>query len=742
MSTQYKVCNCNRSMPLDAASGERMGAALGVGPLPVATQLCRKEVGGFLAALDGVDDVVVACTQERALFGELAEQRNAAAPLRFVNIRETGGWGREARDALPKMTALLAAAALPTPEPVPTVGYDSAGHVLIVGPARRALPWAQRLQATLEVSVLLTESANSNPTELAPGRDATPMLSDRSYPTWSGTDIEVKGWLGAFEVQWRQSNPIDLEVCTRCNACVDVCPENAIDLTYQIDMAKCTGHRDCVKACGAIGAIDFTRELAPRTLQADLVFDLSDAPILTLHQPPQGYFAPGPDALKQADDAMRLTQMVGQFEKAKFFVYKDKLCAHGRNGITGCTACIDVCSAEAISHNGNQIKVNPQLCVGCGACTTVCPSGALSYAWPRATDLGLRIKTVLNTFIAAGGREPGLLLHSEEEGTRLIEALGRMARANTHAPRNAQPSQSSSPLSGLPARLVPLPLHHVASVGIDVWLAAVAWGASHIGILLTGVEAPQYVAALQKQIDVAQAILAGLGYTGTHITLVRAATPKQLDVALQGLRPATTPMPRATFHVAPEKRTTLDFALEHLLRHAPQAAVTAAPPASGLKGTPGTLAEIALPAGALYGTVELNKASCTLCMACVGACPESALMDNANMPQLRFVERNCVQCGLCEKTCPEDAITLRPRLLLGDPAKQARVLNEAAPYHCIRCNKPFGTLQIVENMLSKLALHGAFAGNLDRIRMCSDCRVVDMMDNKNEMSITDIRRRP
>jgi ferredoxin len=767
MSTQYKVCNCNRSMPLDAAAGEKIGAALGVGPLPVATQLCRKEVGGFLSALDGVDDVVVACTQERALFGELATQRNAVAPLRFVNIRETGGWGREARDALPKMTALLAAAALPTPEPVPTVSYDSAGHVLIVGPARRVLPWAQRLQATLEVSVLLTESTAVIPTELAPGRETAPMLSDRAYPTWSGTDIEVKGWLGAFEVEWRQSNPIDLEICTRCNACVDVCPENAIDLSYQIDMAKCTGHRDCVKACGAIGAIDFTRDLAPRSLQADMVFDLSDAPILTLHQPPQGYFAPGGDALKQADDAMRLTQMVGQFEKAKFFVYKDKLCAHGRNGITGCTACIDVCSAEAVSHNGNLIKVNPQLCVGCGACTTVCPSGALSYAWPRATDLGSRIKTVLDTFIAAGGREPGLLLHAEEEGTRLIEALGRMARANTHPPRNARVSQSLSPLSGMPARLVPLPLHHVASVGIDLWLAAVAWGATHIGILLTGVEAPQYVQALEKQIDVAHAILAGLGYAGTHIALVRASSPEQLDLALQALRPAATPMPRATFHIAPEKRTTLDFAIEHLLRHAPPVGLTAAPAGnllrsapeigpqgglqSGLQGSlqgaqPGAgaspLREIALPAGALYGTVEVNKTSCTLCMACVGACPESALMDNANLPQLRFVERNCVQCGLCEKTCPEDAIILRPRLLLGDAAKQARVLNESPPYNCVRCNKPFGTRQIVENMLSKLALHGAFAGNLDRIRMCSDCRVIDMMDNTNETSITDIRRRP
>ncbi|HEX2604008.1 MAG TPA: 4Fe-4S ferredoxin, partial [Oxalicibacterium sp.] len=118
MTTQFKVCNCNRSMPLDRSSGEQLGTALGVAPLDVASELCRHEVGGYLSALDGSDRVVVGCTQERALFSELAEQKNTFAPLRFVNLRETGGWGAQAHHALPKMAALLAAAALPDPEPV------------------------------------------------------------------------------------------------------------------------------------------------------------------------------------------------------------------------------------------------------------------------------------------------------------------------------------------------------------------------------------------------------------------------------------------------------------------------------------------------------------------------------------------------------------------------------------------------------------------------------------------------
>ncbi len=697
MTTQFKICSCNRTMPLNAAAGAKLGAALGTDALPVASELCRREVGNYLDAVKGADEVVVACTQERALFSELAHQKKTVAPLRFVNIRETGGWGAEARDSLPKIAALLAAAALPEPEPVPVVSYESRGRVLIVGAADQALPWADRLREQLEVSVLLSSA-----------RNADALLQERSYPTFSGARIAIAGWLGAFKVSWHQENPIDLEACTRCMACVDACPEEAIDLLYQVDLDKCKSHRACVAACGAIGAIDFTRTVTARSGEYDLVFDLSDTPTLRMHQLPQGYFAPGRDLTRQMDAALKLTQMVGEFEKPRFFRFKEKLCAHSRNEKIGCNACIEVCSAEAIGHDGDHVKINPNLCAGCGACTTVCPSGAIEYAYPRVADMGIRLKTMLTTYGRAGGQQAALLFHSKERGAALIEHAGRLARAGGR---------------GIPARVIPVDVHHTASVGIDLWLAALSYGASNVAVLVTAEEAPQYIDALEAQMATAQAILSGLGYAGRHFQLIRAASAPELETALHSMQAAQIPAARATFNVASEKRGTLDFALEHLLRHAPE-----------------HKEEIALPAGSLFGTVNLNKEACTLCMSCVGACPESALMDSTDLPQLRFVEKNCVQCGLCEKTCPENAITLTPRLLLTDVAKKPRILNEAQPYHCIRCNKPFGTLQMIENMLSKLSLHSAFAGNLDRIKMCPDCRVIDMMENKREVSILNLTR--
>jgi hypothetical protein len=84
--------------------------------LTLHTTLCRREAGQFQKAVKTGDTVVVACTQEKRLFSELAEQTEGAiSPIRFVNIRETGGWGREAAHATPKMAALLAAGRWPLP---------------------------------------------------------------------------------------------------------------------------------------------------------------------------------------------------------------------------------------------------------------------------------------------------------------------------------------------------------------------------------------------------------------------------------------------------------------------------------------------------------------------------------------------------------------------------------------------------------------------------------------------------
>ncbi|MBU3549453.1 4Fe-4S dicluster domain-containing protein [Polynucleobacter sp. P1-05-14] len=691
--SQKLVCNCNGTMPLDAKT-------IGV---PIHQSLCRQEVGSFLKALDGSDSLVIACTQEGALFSELADQaeKPLVAPLRFVNIREVAGWTQEAKTSGPKIAALLALADMPEAEPVPVVNYESQGRLLIIGAGSQAIPWAEKLSPSLDVSVLCTQPGD--------------LPLTRSYPIFTGAVTKLDGYLGNFSVDWQLQNPIDPEMCTRCGACVEVCPEGAINLSFQIDLGKCKSHRDCVTACAGIGAISFDRKERERNSEFDLILDLRVDPKMRMSQTPQGYFAPGVDPLEQALAVNQLSEMVGEFEKPKYFAYNEKICAHGRNGKVGCSACIDVCSTGAIGSifkNGQgSVEVNPNLCMGCGACATACPSGAMRYNYPSVAHQGKELKTVASAFTAEAKKinqamAPSLLLHTLKAGTQMIDGLGRSA--------HVMPKQ----FEGLPAFVIPYGIEHIASTGLDLWLGALTYGFAEVTLLLSGDEDPAYRAVLEEQVVLANSILNAYGFEDrVHLILASSAediatVSKAMGILRQrgSLSPICTP---ASIGLSNQKRETLEAALEHLQKQAK---------------TPLPEMGVVLPKSSLLGGLAINKDACTLCMSCVSCCPEGALLDNPDEPILSFIEKQCVQCGICVQTCPEKALTLMPRLQTVEQRKQRTTLNETQAFHCISCGKPFGTLKMVDLMLSKLGAHGAFAGAaMDRLKMCSDCRVVDMV---------------
>lgn len=319
----------------------------------------------------------------------------------------------------------------------------------------------------------------------------------------------------------------------------------------------------------------------------------------------------------------------------------------------------------------------------------------MRYAYPSASDVAVRVKAGLQAWRAAGGVAPRVLFHSGEQGEALLALTGRRR--------------------GLPADVLPVAVHDVASVGLELMLAALCYGAAQCVILSHDDQPDAYREATAGQIALGRTVLEALGYRGAALAAITADEPAVLTHALGSAAVPAWSCPPASFALPVEKRGALEFCIDHLVRHAPH-----------------KVDAIALPAGAPFGAVNIRKDACTLCMSCVGACPASALMDGGERPALRFLERNCVQCGLCVNTCPENALSLEPRLLIGDAVRRERTLNEAEPFHCIRCGTPFGTKQMIDAMTGRLSAHSMFAGGdaLRRLQMCADCRVIDLMKAK------------
>ncbi|GAB4391287.1 MAG: 4Fe-4S binding protein [Kiloniellaceae bacterium] len=431
--------------------------------------------------------------------------------------------------------------------------------------------------------------------------------------------------------------------------------------------------------------------------ECDLILDLSGGqPLFPAAEKRDGYLRPDPGDPAAVQRALfDIADLVGEFDKPRYVKYRPEICAHSRSRKTGCTRCLDVCPTGAITPAGDTVDIDPLVCAGCGSCASVCPTGAATYQLPAGDSLFERLRTLLGAYRAADGKQATLLLHDDRHGSEMIGFMARLGR-------------------GLPAHVLPFPLNEITQVGIDFLAAAFAYGAEQV-VFLADPRKRDEMSGLAGQIGLTESVLSGLGYGGGRIHVIDDRDPEAVESSLYGLSAMETPITPGNFLPVGGKRSRAFLALRHLHEKAPQ-------PVDALPLAP----------GAPFGRVKVDTEGCTLCLACVSACPASALLDDETRPWLGFQEDACVQCGLCKVTCPEQVITLEPRLNFTGEAMSAVTLNEEEPFECIRCGKPFGVRKSIERIAEQLAgKHSMFqdAGQIDRIKMCEDCRVTSQFDS-------------
>ncbi|XTZ61753.1 4Fe-4S dicluster domain-containing protein [Aeromonas salmonicida subsp. pectinolytica] len=416
----------------------------------------------------------------------------------------------------------------------------------------------------------------------------------------------------------------------------------------------------------------------------DLVADLGRAPLFALERPPVGYLHLADDA-GLAERLAELCALTGIFDKPRYFRLDPEACAFTARGVPGCSRCLDVCPTDALKPINGRIQIDPHLCQGFGSCATACPTGAIAYHQPDANTSGDYLFRLLKHYREAGGEAPQLLIAGENEREWVETELTR-----------------------LPANWLPVWVEESASLGIESWFAALAYGASAVRIAL-GDDAPASVRALlERELASAALLLTGAGLAVNRIALFNPDAEQAEQDKPISCEPAVALLDKP---LKGDKRENLFTAFDALWQ-----------------ANEGSREMLAVPRGAPYGSVELKESDCTLCMGCVAVCPSRALHAVGHTPGLNFIEQDCIQCGMCEKACPEQAIVLAPRLQPVPEARRAvQSLKAEEAACCIRCGKSFAPASMIRRIQQKLAGHSHFQNEAaQRLLMCEDCRVKDV----------------
>jgi ferredoxin len=629
--------------------------------------LCGSELNVVLDQLKETQisnkNLLIACTQEQKTFDQIAEENNFETPKTF-NIREYAGWSKESEKSIPKISSLIHSS-LQKNKQTPSLTLESSGRCFVYVDSNKgeksievAFDLCKKLTSHLGVTLMISNIKDDL------------ILEPNDFKITKGYIKKAQGYFTQFKLEIN-------------------------DFAESLPSSKST--------------INFGDFYSKVDTDCDLIIDLSEnTPMFTGDHKRDGYFRASTNSPSDLFDIYtKVIDMIGQFEKPIYVDFNESLCAHSRNGITGCTKCLDVCPAGAIQSIGDIVSVDPGICGGCGFCGSVCPSGAIQTDYPSLDVILTSLSELKNQFNSAGGKDPALILFDTSFGAEMISLISRYG-------------------NGLPANVIPYEMHSVGRTGHDLLVSSFALGFKKIFIILNPKNSEEYT-FLPKQVEIANSLLSGIGNNEKKsISIIEETDPEAVENEIYKTSEYTRIKP-SPFIPLGAPRGILRAGIQGLS-----------------KSNNNKSSMIQLPEGSPYGKVDVNLESCTICLSCVSACPAGALQDNPDAPQLLFREDACLQCGICVATCPEKAISLVPQFNLDDEAMSAEVIIEDKPFDCIQCGKTFGTTKSIERIIDKLSSHSMFEadGRTEMLKMCEDCRVGAMFAQKDKMLEAKDRPKP
>lgn len=123
------------------------------------------------------------------------------------------------------------------------------------------------------------------------------------------------------------------------------------------------------------------------------------------------------------------------------------------------------------------------------------------------------------------------------------------------------------------------------------------------------------------------------------------------------------------------------------------------------------------------GILEVSSEGCTLCGACVAACPTRALQlqEGGGSLSLAFSHDRCVACRICEAICPEKAVKVSQTLDGAYTGKWVTLVSDELA-KCKRCGAPIGPKRKLEKVANLLKRRGYDESIIEAVWLCESCK--------------------